>query len=27
MARLCKVNKDSYVWDWATGSAGFLFRQ
>lgn len=24
MARLCKVNKDSYVWDWATGSAGFL---
>lgn len=24
MARLCKVNKDSYVWDFATGSAGFL---
>ena len=24
MARLCKVNKDSFVWDWATGSAGFL---
>lgn len=24
MAKLCKVNKDSYVWDWATGSAGFL---
>jgi len=24
MARLCHVNKDSYVWDFATGSAGFL---
>lgn len=24
MARLCKVNKDSYVWDYALGSAGFL---
>lgn len=24
MAKLCKVNKDSFVWDWATGSAGFL---
>lgn len=24
MARLCCVNKDSYVWDFATGSAGFL---
>ena len=24
MARLCKVNKDSFVWDFATGSAGFL---
>jgi len=24
MARLCNVNKDSYVWDFATGSAGFL---
>lgn len=24
MARLCRVNKDSYVWDFATGSAGFL---
>lgn len=24
MARLCKVNMDSYVWDFATGSAGFL---
>ena len=24
MARLCQVNKDSYVWDFATGSAGFL---
>lgn len=24
MAKLCKVNKDSYVWDYATGSAGFL---
>ncbi len=24
MARLCKVNMDSYVWDFATGSAGLL---
>lgn len=24
MAKLCQVNKDSYVWDYATGSAGFL---
>lgn len=24
MARLCRVNMDSYVWDFATGSAGFL---
>lgn len=24
MAKLCKVNKDSFVWDYATGSAGFL---
>lgn len=24
MAKLCRVNKDSYVWDYATGSAGFL---
>ncbi len=24
MARLCEVNMDSYVWDFATGSAGFL---
>lgn len=24
MARLCKVNKDSYVWDYAAGTAGFL---
>mgnify|MGYP003314171725 CR=1 FL=1 len=24
MARLCKVNKDSYVWDFTAGSAGFL---
>ncbi len=24
MVNLCKVNKDSYVWDYATGSAGFL---
>ena len=24
MAKLCEVNKDSYVWDYATGSAGFL---
>ena len=24
MARLCKVNKDSFVWDYALGSAGFL---
>lgn len=24
MARLASVNKDSYVWDYATGSAGFL---
>ncbi|MBR1784582.1 MAG: N-6 DNA methylase [Bacteroidales bacterium] len=24
MAKLCRVNKDSYVWDFATGSAGFL---
>lgn len=24
MARICNVNKDSYVWDFATGSAGFL---
>lgn len=24
MARLCKVNMDSFVWDFATGSAGFL---
>jgi hypothetical protein len=24
MARLCRVDKDSYVWDYATGSAGFL---
>ena len=24
MAKLCKVNKDSFVWDYAAGSAGFL---
>ena len=24
MAKLAQVNKDSYVWDYATGSAGFL---
>lgn len=24
MAKLCQVNKDSYVWDFTTGSAGFL---
>lgn len=24
MAKLCQVDKDSYVWDFATGSAGFL---
>lgn len=24
MAKLCNVNKDSYVWDFATGSGGFL---
>ena len=24
MAKLCKVNQDSYVWDYAAGSAGFL---
>ena len=24
MAKLCEVNMDSYVWDYATGSAGFL---
>ena len=24
MAKLCEVNKDSFVWDYATGSAGFL---
>ena len=24
MAKLCEVNKDSYVWDYATGTAGFL---
>ena len=24
MAKLCRVNMDSYVWDFATGSAGFL---
>lgn len=24
MAKLCEVSKDSYVWDFATGSAGFL---
>ena len=24
MARLCRVDKDSYVWDYALGSAGFL---
>lgn len=24
MAKLCEVNKGSYVWDYATGSAGFL---
>ena len=24
MAKLAEVNKDSYVWDYATGSAGFL---
>lgn len=24
MARLCRVNKDSYVWDYALGSGGFL---
>lgn len=24
MAELCKVNKDSFVWDYAVGSAGFL---
>lgn len=25
LARLARVNKDSYVWDFATGSAGLLF--
>ena len=24
MAKLCRVNKDSYVWDYAAGSGGFL---
>ena len=24
MSKLCQVNRDSYVWDYATGSAGFL---
>ena len=24
MAKLCRVNMDSYVWDYATGSGGFL---
>lgn len=24
MTQLCRVNRDSYVWDFATGSAGFL---
>lgn len=24
MAKLAKVNKDSYVWDFATGSGGYL---
>lgn len=24
MAKLCRVNKDSYVWDFTVGSAGFL---
>lgn len=24
MAKLCEVNQDSYVWDYAVGSAGFL---
>ena len=24
MTKLCKVNENSYVWDYATGSAGFL---
>lgn len=24
MARMCRVNKDSHVWDYAAGSAGFL---
>lgn len=24
MARLCEVDRDSYVWDYATGTAGFL---
>ena len=24
MAKLCRVNRDSYVWDYATGTAGFL---
>lgn len=24
MAKLCEVNMNSYVWDFATGSAGFL---
>lgn len=24
MAKICEVNMDSYVWDFATGSAGFL---
>ncbi len=24
MAKLCRVNKDSFVWDYALGSAGFL---
>ena len=24
MAKLCQINKDSYVWDYATGSASFL---
>lgn len=24
MAKMCEVNMNSYVWDFATGSAGFL---
>lgn len=24
MAELCEINQDSYVWDWALGSGGFL---